>query len=76
MMRVIKTIGLQNLRHYICNIMPFVAAVTFIMYQKVHLLLNDIAVVAMEDDEWCLGGPRMHKLCCSFQNYTTVIFSM
>ena len=41
--RAIKTIGLQNLRHCICNIMPFVAAVTFVMYQKVHLLLNDIA---------------------------------
>ena len=33
--------------------------------QKVHLLLGDIAVIATEGDEWCLGG----------QNYTTVIFS-
>ena len=43
------------------NIMLFVAAVTFVMYQKVHLLLNDIAVVAAEGDECCLGGPRMHR---------------
>ena len=35
------------------NIMPFVAAVGFVMYQKVHLLLNDIAVVAGEGDERC-----------------------
>ena len=41
--------------------MPFVAAVAFVMYQKLHLLLNDIAVVAAEGDERCLGGPRMHK---------------
>ena len=42
--------------------MPFVAAVAFVlMYQKVHLLLDDIAVVAMESDERCLGGPRMHR---------------
>ena len=39
--RVIKTIGLRYLRHLIRNIMPFVAAVAFVMYQKVHLLLND-----------------------------------
>ena len=36
--------------------MLFVAAVAFVMYQKVHLLLNDIAVVATEGDERCLGG--------------------
>ena len=35
------------------SIMPFVAAVGFVMYQKVHLLLNDIAVVAGEGDERC-----------------------
>ena len=48
---MIKTIGLRNLHHCICNIMSFVAAVTFVVYQKVHLLLNDIAVVAVEGDE-------------------------
>ena len=36
--------------------MPFVAAVAFVMYQKVRLLLNDIAVVAAEGDERCLEG--------------------
>ena len=41
--------------------MPFVAAVAFVMYQKVHLLLDNIAVVAAEGDERCLGGPRMHR---------------
>ena len=45
--------------------MPFVAAVAFVIYQKVHLLLSDIAVIATEGDEWCLRG----------QNYTTVISS-
>ena len=39
--------------------MPFVATVTFVMYQKVCLLLNDIAVVAVEGDERCFGGLRM-----------------
>ena len=39
---------------------PFVATVAFVMY-KFHLLLDDIAVVAAEGDERCLGGPRMHK---------------
>ena len=58
---MIKTIGLRNLRHCISNIMPFVAAVAFVMYQKVHLLLDDIVVVAVEGDEWCLAGPRMHR---------------
>ena len=62
---MIKTIGVRNLLHCICNIMPFVAAVAFVIYQKVHLLLGDIAVIATEGDEWCLGG----------QNYTTVISS-
>ena len=39
------------------NVMPFVATVGFVMYQKVHLLLDDIEVVAGEGDERCLGGP-------------------
>ena len=38
--------------------MPFVAAVAFVMYQKVHLLLNDIVIIA---GEWCLEGPQMHR---------------
>ena len=46
--------------------MPFVAAVTFVMYQKVHLLLNDIAVVAAEGDERCSRGPHMHRTPFSF----------
>ena len=41
--------------------MPFVAAVAFVMYQKVRLLLDDIAVVAAEGDERCLEGLRMHR---------------
>ena len=41
--------------------MPFVAIVAFIVYQKVHLLLDDITVVATEGDERCLGGPRMPR---------------
>ena len=56
---MIKTIGLhtlRNLNHCIYNIMPFVAAVAFVIYQKVHLLLDDVAVVATEGDERCLGG--------------------
>jgi len=35
--------------------MHFVAAVAFVIYRKVHLLLGDIAVVAAEGDERCLG---------------------
>ena len=47
--------------------MPFVAAVAFVMYQKVHLLLNDIAViVTVEGDERCLGGPQMHRTLFRF----------
>ena len=42
--------------------MPFVAAVTFIIDQKVHLLLDDIVVVAAEGDERCLGGPQTHRI--------------
>lgn len=34
---------------------------TFIMYQKVHLLLDNIAVVVVEGDERCLGAPQMHR---------------
>ena len=41
--------------------MPFVAAVAFVMYHKVHLLLDDIAVVAAEDDERCFGGLQIHR---------------
>ena len=55
--------------------MPFVATVAFIVYQKVHLLLDDITVVATEGDERCLGGLRMHKTLSTFQNHTTVISS-
>ena len=36
-------------------------AVAFVMHQKVHLLLDDITVVAAECDERCLGGPRMPR---------------
>ena len=46
--------------------MPFVAAVTFVMYQKVHLLLDDITVIAAEGDERCLRGPRMHRTLFHF----------
>jgi len=41
--------------------MTFVAAVAFVMYHKVHLLLDDIAVVAAEDDERCFGGLQIHR---------------
>ena len=52
--------------------MPFVATV---MYQKVHLLLNDIVVLAAEGDEGCLGGHECIELHSTFHNYTTVISS-
>ena len=55
--------------------MLFVAAVTFAMYQKVHLLLDDIVVVAVEGAERCLWGPQIHRTSFCFQNYTTVISS-
>ena len=29
-------------------------------FRNVNLLFDDIMVVAMEGDEKCLGGPRMH----------------
>ena len=47
------------------------------MYQKFHLLLNDIAVVAVEGEGSCLGGPRMHRTLFRFSelHYTTVISS-
>ena len=35
-----------------CNIMPFVAAVTFVMYQKVHLLLDDITTWRVMKAVW------------------------
>ena len=46
--------------------MRFVATVAFVMYQKVHLLLNDIVVIATEGDEWYLGGPQMHRTLFCF----------
>ena len=42
--RVIYVNALQNLSLCICNNVPFVATVAFVMYQKVHLLLDDITV--------------------------------
>ena len=62
--RVIKTIGLplyeiSDIAY--CNIIPFVTTVAFMMYQKVHLLLDDIVIVTTEGDERCLGGLRMLK---------------
>jgi len=54
-----------------------VAAVAFEMYQKDHLLFDDIAVLVAEGDEKCLGGPRMHRTPFQFSElYTTVISSM
>ena len=41
--------------------MAFVAAVAFVMYQKVHLLLDDTLEVAAEGDERYLRGPQMHR---------------
>ena len=55
--------------------MLFVATVTIVVYQKVHLLLEDISVVATEDTERCLGDPWMHRTLSHVQNYTTVISS-
>ena len=46
--------------------MPFVAAVAFLMYQKVCLLLDDIAVVAAEGDERYLEGPWMYRTSFHF----------
>ena len=45
------------------------------MYQKVYLLLDDIAVVAAEGDERCLGVHECIELSFAFQNYTIVIYS-
>ena len=55
--------------------MPFVAAVAFIMYQKVHLLLYDIAVVAARVMKGVWEVRECTEFCSSFQNYTTVISS-
>ena len=46
--------------------MPFVAAIAFVMYQKVHLLLDDITVVVAEGDERCLGGLQMYRTSFRF----------
>ena len=48
--------------------MPFVATVAF-SNQKVHLLLDDIAVLAAEGDERCLGDPQIYRTCSVFHNY-------
>ena len=40
---------------------------------KVHLLLNDIVVVAAEGDERCMGVRECIELRSAFQNHTTVI---
>ena len=42
-------------------------------YQNVHLLLDDIVVVAAEGDERCLGVRKCIELGSAFQNHTTVI---
>ena len=53
--------------------MLFVATCTFVMYQKVHLLLNNIVVVVVEDV--CeLRKCIEHR--STFQNYTIVTSSM
>ena len=44
-------------------------------YQKVHLLLDDIMVVAAEGGEKCLGVRECIELRSAFQNHTTVISS-
>ena len=49
--------------------------VAFVMYQKVHLLLGDIAVVASEG-EGVWEVRECTELGSAFQNYTRVIFSM
>ena len=46
--------------------MPFVAAIAFVMYQKVHMLLDDITVVVAEGDERCLGGLQMYRTLFRF----------
>ena len=42
-------------------------------YQKVHLLLDDIVVLAAEGDERCLRVLKCIELHSAFQNYTTDI---
>ena len=36
------------------------------MYQKVHLLLDGIAVIVVEGGECCLGGPQLHRTLFCF----------
>ena len=56
--------------------MPLVATVTCVMYHEVHLLLDDIAVVAVEGNKRYVEGLRMQGTpFCTFQYYTTVISS-
>ena len=52
--------------------MPLVAVVTFVMYQKVHLLHDDTTVVAAEGDERCLQGPQMHRTLFRFSEQVCV----
>jgi len=67
---VIEIIGLcspfMKSPYCICNIMPFVAALTFVMYQKIHLLLDDITEVATEGNDRCFGGLWMHRTSFHF----------
>ena len=42
-------------------------------YQKVHLLLDDIVIVAAEGDERCLGVRKCTELRSASQSHTTVI---
>jgi len=45
------------------------------MYQKVHLLLDDMRIVAAEGGERCLRCPQMHRIPFRFLELPTVIFS-
>ena len=38
----------------------------FCNVSEIHLLLDDIAVIAVESDEWCMGGPRMYRTLFRF----------
>ena len=49
--------------------------VTFIIYQNVHLLLDDIMVVAIVGDRRYLGGPWAHRILFKFFNRESVIGS-
>ena len=68
---MIKTIGLLTfMKSPPMHIMPVVAAVTFMMYQKVHLHLDDITVV--KPQRVMKGVWEVYKrieLCSTFQNY-------